>query len=71
MSELLPCPFCGGKAFADGEHSWWQVACNNCGAVVDNMGENYSTEENADKAWNTRHQPEVNDVALAIMKEGK
>ena len=55
-SELLPCPFCGGKAFVSvrlpyfGETFTFAVVCENC-----NASSKYKTrEEDAIKEWNTR-----------------
>lgn len=44
MSELKPCPFCGGEAEAVHEiNGMWTVECVKCGALVDGI-----------EAWNTR-----------------
>lgn len=44
MSELKPCPFCGGEAEAVHEiDGFWTVECVKCGALVDGI-----------EAWNTR-----------------
>ena len=57
MTELKPCPFCGGEAtFGGSEHvkpydkPYWYVVCFNCGASV------YGNEdkEKAVEAWNRR-----------------
>lgn len=68
MSELLPCPFCGGTDEADkidveyeddtSNLIWW-MACD-CGArgpVADNI-------EKARKAWNKRAPPSTSEGPL-------
>ena len=58
MSETLaPCPFCGGmpyfyEIYSDGRKVW-KVMCGkrvDCCAILND----YSTKEEAAKAWNTR-----------------
>jgi len=61
MSELKPCPFCGGEAITIQEHGWW-VVCTDCSAEVGFEGMSdtsgcygsYQTEAEAIAAWNTR-----------------
>lgn len=52
MTELLPCPFCGGEAskrlFYKGKY---RVHCNVCDA---HSGDVCDTEADAIAAWNTR-----------------
>lgn len=60
MSELKPCPFCGGKAMIEqakvrkGYETY--IVC--CGCLVDMPTITYDTQEEADKkaikAWNRR-----------------
>jgi len=56
--ELLPCPFCGGKARYDnsdhGPYEW--IECTECGAR--GPGVNYSRDElgGCVKKWNARPQ---------------
>lgn len=59
--ELLPCPFCGGKAwFFDMPGGWCAVKCRDCGvtnAKKDFFGDNFTFYESyqaAKKAWNKR-----------------
>lgn len=57
VSELLPCPFCGGKAAIDRADTLWAVACDdeaeaNCLAGV--TWGRYPTRAAAITAWNTR-----------------
>ena len=51
MSELKPCPFCGGEAdwFWDGINQRWQIHCEDCTAVISCDG-----LEDAIEAWNRR-----------------
>lgn len=55
-SELLPCPFCGGKAFIStrlpyfGETFTVAVVCEDCNA----SSKHKIKEEDVIKAWNTR-----------------
>ena len=59
MTELLPCPFCGGEAYiyAPGpiEH---HVACKNPSCYAETHG--WSTEAEAIAAWNTRAEQTCN-----------
>lgn len=70
MDELKPCPFCGGKTeIVVGLYNSWTdgyaVRCCNCCLIFGahgRLGEPYEwtciyeSEEEAIKAWNTRHQ---------------
>lgn len=57
MSELKPCPFCGGKprtAVMDyGDMQYWRIYCDtiNCAMCMSSV---YHSEAEAIKAWNTR-----------------
>jgi Lar family restriction alleviation protein len=60
--DLLPCPFCGGKAMqsenkAVGLH-WWQVECveRSCSSVGPTA---HANEAEAIAAWNTRTAAEA------------
>jgi Lar family restriction alleviation protein len=61
VSELKPCPFCGGEAsteFIDYEGDTWvgkhEVICCNDTCVVQPNTDGFEPEEDAIKAWNTR-----------------
>lgn len=51
MSELKPCPFCGGDARTVRVGSWWCVACRT--PFCCDVGK-CDTEAEAIEAWNTR-----------------
>lgn len=63
MTELKPCPFCGGEAskrlFYKGKY---RVHCNACDAY---SGDVYATEAEAIKAWNTRAERTCQMVQIA------
>ena len=57
MSELKPCPFCGGEAkfvhiFENPEKC--MVSCRECDGGIDAV---FANEEAANEAWNRRAQP--------------
>ena len=63
MSELKPCPFCGGEAkvveywlkgIANKKHYW--IECKACGVRKDNRRQGYRTRKNAVDAWNKREE---------------
>ena len=61
MSELKPCPFCGGEGVADGVIAYW-VSCGNfCGGQTSS----YTSKDSAVEAWNTRATPPELAEALA------
>ena len=55
MAELLPCPFCGGKAWhamiykLHAEKTRHVVKCTKCNAIME-----YRSREAVEKAWNKR-----------------
>lgn len=60
--DLLPCPFCGGKAtyarIGTGTYSCI-IECSNCGCMLE------TTETWASgQSWNTRHQEDILREAL-------
>lgn len=64
MSELLPCPFCGGEAskrlFYKGKY---RVHCNVCDA---HSGDVCDTEAEAIAAWNSRAERTCENVGYYI-----
>ena len=63
MTELKPCPFCGGDDLSLdnlGDDNSWNIECNNC-----DMGQHaVHTELGAIAAWNTR----TTDTELTRLK---
>lgn len=57
MSELLSCPFCGSSRVEIVGYFPF-VRCKGCGAETDN----YSDEEAAAEAWNTRAERTITPV---------
>lgn len=56
MTELKPCPFCGGEAIIEQDEDWyweWTVSCRNEDCVC-YEGRSYETEEEAVAVWNRR-----------------
>lgn len=73
MSELLPCPFCGGRAieFKELKKPYdYGVRCRGegCEATIRKCASNYLSI----KAWNTRkkpkHNPEYNNTPCLKIK---
>lgn len=60
MSELKPCPFCGGEAemHHEGRGDVWVVSCkvSRCAGYEEFGAWGYETKHNAIEAWNTRHE---------------
>ena len=56
MTNLLPCPLCGGEAATEEEFTSFNVVrCLACGVVTDT----YDTIAEAIAAWNRRVEPKV------------
>ena len=78
MSELLPCPFCGGPADFGVSRQFSFVNCIECMASTDVLlgdGAKYTKEEAA-ASWNARSSPEwqpIEPVAwrVRVTKNGK
>lgn len=79
MTELLPCPFCGGEA--DGPEDYYsgptglrdmEIHCRDCSArVAEFWGEPWNGDKEAIAAWNTREgSPLPPNVVIEIRKRG-
>lgn len=70
MTELKPCPFCGGKAekmtSSDGFTS---IGCLNCNPLFGIMVQR-STEAEAIEAWNTRAERTCYDANASAREHG-
>ena len=53
MTELKPCPFCGGEARLHSSFEWSHVSCEKCFASTSIR----ISEEQAIEAWNNRPNP--------------
>lgn len=61
MNELKPCPFCGGGAYvSELRDGMWRAICMSCNA----SGNNYFTEAEAVKAWNTRIERTCHETTI-------
>ena len=74
MSDLKPCPYCGGeashRAYTDAyELEKHNIECANCGAEAGygdcTGGLSWSSKDKAFKAWNNRAQPTISDYLEA------
>jgi Lar family restriction alleviation protein len=54
MSELKPCPFCGGEATIQPEGDYHEIHCDGCGIELDRR-----TYDEAVTAWNARAETEA------------
>jgi len=68
VSELKPCPFCGGKPFcAEQEHlnpkvgEYWIVGCGNDDCPVDTCFVDQPSKAEAIASWNRRAAPVVTE----------
>ena len=76
MSELLPCPFCGGAARDAEPHNKRcspRIECSKCYIGISAMNCESERSEAVD-AWNTRatqHLPSENEALAILLKEYK
>ena len=77
MTELKPCPFCGGEAetlTAESMHGGYLfgIMCSDCRS----RGDVYNTEAEAIEAWNTRAErtceklPQLSDNVCIVKRGG-
>lgn len=69
MSDLLPCPFCGGAGGvwitgSKAKYNFAAVTCEEC----DGRTNYYETEAKAIAAWNRRATPETSRASLEQLK---
>lgn len=66
MSELKPCPFCGGEATmkAPNMHRKTCIACKECGVST-----GWGTVEEVTAAWNRRAQPTNEPLTMEQLRE--
>ena len=78
MSELKPCPFCGGNPFkyysgSDGNGIFLQIVCEKCKAETDRIKigviKATANDEISVSAWNRRAQPANNPLTLEQLRE--
>jgi len=69
MSELKPCPFCGGEAEIVALDAWYKnpfvgIGCSKCPAILAEYGEykRFNTEAEAIAAWNARAERKPTDA---------
>ena len=64
MTNLLPCPFCGGNASIPESYPYHHlVFCTSCGCKTDIC----DTEAEAIAAWNCRIEPDGQLVEIALV----
>lgn len=65
MTELLPCPFCGGEAIVYGGWGHYYVRCEECGITNERLTlefdgiddyRGFTSSEDAAEHWNTRYE---------------
>ncbi len=83
MTELKPCPFCGGNArmlrhelgiMGRSGYDWWHaIQCQRCNAAVGYDDNRYRDKSDAIRAWNTRApSPELTaaNERIKVLEEG-
>lgn len=56
MSELLPCPFCGGQGVMnDLGNNRFHIHCDSCPAQIGQVWDKTESEEFLIVCWNRRH----------------
>lgn len=65
MSDLKPCPFCGGVSEVGGFDDFTVIRCSECGASTDGCLTLDHGIEFASELWNKRAQPTIADYLEA------
>ncbi len=70
MSELKPCPFCGGYVHLDEAYSYFRdfvLYCEGCDMVF-TLDSFCATKDELIEAWNQRAEPEMRPLTLEELK---
>lgn len=69
-TELLPCPFCGGEPTFDygPQDRWIKVFCSNRSCISTAQ---FSGEQDAYKAWNTRATVTQSEIGITITEQNQ
>lgn len=57
MSELKPCPFCGGQGNLCADYGRYQISCNNTDCKMNPVTEEFYSAGEAIAVWNSRATP--------------
>lgn len=63
MTDLAPCPFCGGPGVLSTSGPPWRVTCTTCGAT----GPERRCLSHAERLWGARSAPVADDERAAVL----